>query len=94
MLNLKETFDEFDDEYREFGRIQNPRHPRPDICAFLMLHDLLGGKGDMVSGASHDQIYLDVDEEELAEKADRGFIMDLARCGVRYDEDFGIVMFA
>ena len=89
---LKAMFDEHKDEYIRFESIENPRHPRPDLCAFLMLHDLLGGSGDMVCSASHDEIWLDVDLELLEEKADSVFIRDLVRCGVRYDIG-GLVMF-
>ena len=87
MLDLHAVFEEFTDDFLKFKRIKEPKHPREDICAFLMLHDLLGGKRDMVSAAEHDEIWLDVDCDELAKKATREFIRDLTRYGVRYDSD-------
>lgn len=89
MLDLHAVFEEMSetDEFLEFDRIENPKHPRPDICAFLMLHDLLGGTGDMVCSASHDEIWLDVNVEKLAKKATPEFIRDLSRCGVWYDSE-------
>lgn len=89
MLDLNAVFEEMSeaDEFLEFDRIENPRHPRPDICAFLMLHELLGGEGDIIGSASHDEIWLDVDVKKLAAKAAPEFIRDLSRCGVRYDPE-------
>ena len=82
-MNLKEVFEKYSDEYIEFDRIVNPRHQQPDICAFLMLADLVPNLGrDVVAGAEHDKIWLDTDCEKLAEVA-----TDLIRCGVMYDED-------
>jgi hypothetical protein len=41
MIDLKELFEKHsDDEYLKFDRIENPRHPVPDICLFLMLDDI------------------------------------------------------
>ena len=84
-MDLAATFERHSDEYIKFERIENPLHPRPDICAFLMLHELVPSKGDMVSAAEHDEIYLDVDCEKLAKVATETQLRDLHRCGVRYD---------
>jgi hypothetical protein len=85
-MKLEKMFAKHDDEYLEFKRIENPRHPRPDICAFLMLHEVCPGTGDMVCSAEHDQIWLDVDVKKLAKVATSDLIRDLTRCGVLYDE--------
>jgi len=86
-MNLNDEFEKHDDEYIKFDRIENPRHPRPDLCAFLMLADLVpSDSGDIVTAAEHDEIYLAVDCEKLAAAATSEHIRDLARCGVRYDE--------
>ncbi len=87
LKKLAAAFDKFEDDYIKFERIEKPRHPRPDICAFLMLHDLVPGIVDMVSAAEHDQIHLAVSGEELAKVATLDVVRDLARCGVMYDED-------
>lgn len=86
MIDLEKAFEAADDEYIKFGRIEKPLHPRPDICAFIKLHELVPGEArDMVCAAEHDEIYLDVDCEKLAEVATQEDIVYLTRCGVRFD---------
>ena len=88
MINLKKAFKEADGEYLKFDRIENPLHPRPDICAFLKLHELVPGKGhDIVAAAEHDEIYLDVSPEDLAAVATQEDIVYLYRCGVRISSE-------
>ncbi len=86
---LETTFERHADagEYIQFERIEKPRHPRPDICAFLMLHDLLPGTRDMVSAAEHDEIWLDIDLEALAAVVTDSIVRDLVRCGVHLSDD-------
>ena len=94
---LCELFDEDElrDEYLKFEDIENPRHPRPDLCAFLMLHELVPGTSDMVSDAQHDEIFLDVSLRDLAPVITKEQVRDLIRCGVRTDEyGEGLCMFA
>lgn len=87
MLDLQEAFSRHDDEFLHFDRVENPRHQRPDLCAFLMLHDLVHGHSDMVASAEHDEIWLDVDREALAAVVTDDIVRDLVRCGVRYDDE-------
>lgn len=95
MIDLQATFENFGDDYTQFERIESPRHPRPDVCAFLMLHELVPGTGDMVSAAEHDEIFLSVDCEELAKVATQDIVRDLLRCGVMYSEEYNCLsMFA
>lgn len=85
---------DLDGEYLHFERIEKPLHPRPDICAFLRLHELVPGTRDMVSAAEHDEIFLDVDLEQLAAVATEDDVVYLQRCGVRLDESGdGLAMF-
>ena len=84
--------DDDNEEFLRFERIEKPLHRRPDICAFLMLDAALpdavmanGEPGDMVCCAEHDEIWLDVDLDELAAVATADMIRDLVRCGVRFD---------
>lgn len=86
-MNLHDTFEKFNDEYLEFELIDNPAHPRPDICAFLLLHKLLPGNKEIVSAAEHDVIYLGIDCEELARIITDEQVRYLTRCGVIYGED-------
>ena len=88
MINLAEVFGKFEDEYLKFDRVENKLHPRPDICAWLMLDKLVVPKSrDMVCSAGHDEIWLDVDCEELAKVATEQDIETLVRCGIRYSDD-------
>lgn len=87
MINLREEFDKHRDEYMKFDRIDNPAHPCPDICAFLMLTKLVPCEGNFVTWAGHDEIALDTDPDELAKVATSENIRDLVRCGVRYSDD-------
>lgn len=88
MIDLYEMFEKHKDEYIKFDRVVNKLHARPDICAFLLLDKLLPNDGrDIVSGASHDEIYLDADCKKLAEVSTDDDILMLTRCGVRYDSD-------
>lgn len=88
MIDLEATFEKFEDESCEFDRVEKKLHPRPDLCAFLLLDKLLPNDGrDMVCAAEHDEIFLDVDCERLAEVATEDDILTLVRCGVRYDSD-------
>ena len=47
-----------DDEYLKYDRIENMRHPRRDIAAFLLLSELVPSDGTIIEGADHDIIYL------------------------------------
>jgi len=91
-MDLKATAEKFEDEFLKFDRISRPRHERPDIAAFLLLHKLVPASSDMVSAAEHDQIWLEVDPEKLAEVASESDVLELVRCGVMF-EDEGLSMF-
>jgi hypothetical protein len=86
MINLRETFDRLKDEYIKFDRVEEKLHPRPDMCAFLLLDKLAPGRvREMICAAEHDEIWLDVDCDLLAQSATESDILMLTRCGVRYD---------
>jgi hypothetical protein len=95
VIDLKAAFERHSDEFLEFSLIESPRHPRPDVCAFLMLHDLVPGHRDIVSASEHDEFFLDINCDELAKVATDEHIRDLHRCGVRYNSEFDcLAMFA
>lgn len=77
-----------DDEFAKFERIESPLHPRPDVCAFLLLHKLCPGTRDMIAAAEHDIFFLDIDMEELAKAATKEDIITLLRCGVYYNSKY------
>ena len=66
-------------------------HPRPDLCAFLMLDKLYPNDSwKMICMAEQDKIFLDVDCEML--DATEEELIDLHRCGVDFD-DGSLVMY-
>lgn len=83
---LSEFLESHNDEYAEFDRVTNKLSNRPDLHAFLLLDKLCPGNTDMVSAASHDEICLCVDPDQLCKYASDEEIIDLHRCGVRYDQ--------
>ncbi len=99
-MDIAAVFEKYHDEYIKFERIVTPRHRRPDLCAFLMLDEVIeqrnaiGGFSDMVAGAEHDEISLEISPDLLASVATDDLICDLVRCGVRYDDESDcLVMF-
>lgn len=90
---LETIFEDNHDQFLLFAYVVNPMHLRPDLCAFLMLDKLVPGCLDMVAGADHDEIYLEVSTEKLAAVASKDQLIDLIRCGVRLHEDGYLCMF-
>lgn len=80
-------------EFLEFHKVNPKRSQRPDLHAFLMLDELFPSDRDIVSNAAHDQIWLDMKDEEIESLTDEQMI-ELSRCGVFHDEDGGLSMFA
>lgn len=87
---LEALFENNDDEYIEFDRVEPKRSNSPDIHAFLLLNELCpnGANRDMVSGARHDEIFLRVEPEELAAAATEAQVIELIRCGVRLSDGY------
>lgn len=81
----QEQYEEYGDEFLRFDRVENKTTKRADLHAFNLLDKLVPGGCDMVSGAPHDEIWLAVGPEELAKVATEEQIIELIRCGVRYD---------
>lgn len=93
-IDLEATFKKFDEEYIEFDRVENKLHPRPDVCAFILLDRLVPAPGrGMIAASEHDEFYLDVELEDLAAVATEEDILTLVRCGVRYSYE-GLCMFS
>lgn len=92
MINFEELCDKYEKEYLEFESIHVKLSQRPDIHAFILLDKLCPTSGDIISGAEHDEIFLDVDVEELNKVATEEQALELIRCGVRCGE-YGLAMF-
>lgn len=91
-------FEEISEEYysADFEDVvTNKRSKRPDLHAFLLLDELIPGRTrDIVAAASHDEIFLDVNLEELAAVITAEQIKELSCCGVRCIRYEGLRMFA
>jgi len=105
MIDVEAIFKRLEgtDEYMKFERVEPKPSYIPDLCAFLMLESLdlipkiehgpnAGRHWSIVANAEHDEIFLQVDMDKLAETATEEFIIDLYRCGVMYDQE-GLKMF-
>ncbi len=91
MSDIKEKFDKCDDNYLKFELVENKKSIRPDLHAFLLLNELFPRDRDIVCGATHDEIWLDVDSEEINTISDE-VVLELVRCGVMFGDD-GLYMF-
>ncbi len=59
-----------------------------DLDAFILIDKLVpSGNDDIVSCASHDQIWIYVDTEELANVISEDEVRFLSDCGVFFDEE-------
>lgn len=86
--HLKEMFDKYQEEHGEFSEITNQFSSSPDIHAFILLDKLCPAEGeDMISCANHDEIFLRVAPDDVAEIITEEQVRDLVRCGVMYNED-------
>ena len=72
-------------EFAEFAKVESKRNRRKDLHAFLLLDELFPSDHDIVKIATHEQIFLDVDENKIETLSDEQ-IVELSRCGVFYDE--------
>ena len=90
-MTIKERFDQFEDEFLKFERVENKLNNRPDLHAFILLDKIISEDDetvddDIVACAEHDEIWLSASPDKLESVSDE-IIRDLVRCGVRYDED-------
>jgi hypothetical protein len=93
ITDLENFYDEHEDEFLKFDRVEHKLSNRPDLHAFLLLDKLVPGNSNMVSGAGHDEIYLDVDVDSLLAAATEDELIELQRCGVLYSEYESLFMF-
>ena len=89
MSEIAEIFEKHNDEYLKFERVENKRSRRPDLHAFLLLDELFPSDFYIICSAAHDEIWLDADGEDLTEEQ----VIELSRCGVRFDDGDGLCMF-
>lgn len=82
---LEAWFEEHTGEHFLKGAIQ--RSTRDDLIAFNRLNELVPGKSDIVMAADHDQIWLGIDLDALAEVATEDDVIFLLNHGVLLDAD-------
>lgn len=85
MTRYEEICKTNENEYNEFENVKNKRSMRSDVHAFIILSELFPKQGGLIAAAMHEEIILDVSEDEIDSLSDEQ-ILDLYRCGVRYDE--------
>lgn len=81
------------DEHAQFKRVTAPRSGRQDLHAFILLDALVPGDRKILAGASHDEVYLDTDTEQLAAVITPEQVVELIRCSIRFGSE-GLCMFA
>ena len=84
-LNLQTIFEKYNGEYLKFENVKDRICSRPDLHAFMLLHQLVPSGQDIIVSAEHDEIWLDIATDYLSEVATEEQICDLIRCGIRYD---------
>jgi hypothetical protein len=85
-MNIEEVFEKYNNEFLTFDKVENKKSKLADLHAFLLLDSIVTTANNIVGSAEHDVIWLDVDIDELAEKATEEQILELVRCGVRISE--------
>lgn len=90
---LHEKFEQFieDDEYLEFDKVENKHSKRKDLHVFIMLDKLFPSHNDIVDCAEHDEIWLDIEDDDLHTLTEEQ-ILELVRCGCMYEYGEGIRM--
>ena len=91
MIDLSDTvFDrwkKYDKEYLNFKAVEPKFSSRSDIHAFILLNQLQPDTTDIIDAAEHDVIFLNIDVDKLMETITTAQLIELIRCGVRYDEE-------
>ena len=84
---LDELFDKHDAEWQKYERVEQPRHNRCDLAAFLLLDALVPSASAMVSAGANEQIFLETDLDALAKVVTEEQIIELIRYGIFVDQD-------
>ena len=83
---IEKLFEKHDDEYLKFDMVENKLSKRRDLHAYIMLDRLFPGIGNIINCSDHEVIWLDIDSKDIATLTEEQ-IIELLRCGVRFDED-------
>ncbi len=84
--SVREMFARNIKEYREFDRVVQKRSQRPDLHAFLMVDELVGGDDPLIATTQAGTVYLNVVASDLAKAGvSEDVVIELLRCGVVLD---------
>lgn len=90
LSGMAARWESFSDDFLMFERIPESERSfsSPDLCAWALLDKRFPSKRnfDMVSNAEHDEIWLRIKPEQIAQLTDDE-ILYLVRCGIMYDAD-------
>jgi len=92
MINTRATFEKYSDEWL-FSKVENKLHPCRDICAMLLLYNMMPSVRRMISAADHDIIWFNVNVDVMDNFAMDEDVLTLRRCGVFIDENDYLAMF-
>lgn len=82
-----QVFTEHDGEFLKFDRVKEKFSNRKDLHAFILMDRLVPKHSGIISGASHDVIFLEVSIEDL-KVATKEQIIDLIRSGVMNSSEY------
>lgn len=93
-MERKERFEKYNNEFLRFERVENKKSNRPDLHGFLLLDELFPSNRDIISAAEHDRFWIDIEGKQIEKLTDKQ-IIELTRCGIKYDSEFDCLsMFA
>ncbi len=81
------------EEFCKFENIEERLSTRRDMHAMIILDKVLPGNNNMIAASGHDEVWLCIACEDLAEVITEEDILNLVRCGVMLDSDEGLKMF-
>jgi len=81
---IRECFEKHTDEFLKFERVKNKRSNRQDLHVFILLDELFPSDKCIIDSAEHDEIFVNLEDNQL-EKLTEEQIIELIRCGARYD---------
>ena len=84
---FKKYEDVIDNEFLKFDNVKNKNSNRKDLHAFILLDKLFPGKEDILSFASHDEVTLSINYDQIKTLCEDD-VIDLMRCGVIYESDY------
>lgn len=90
---LEELFQTHENEFLEWEKVTNKLSQRTDLHVFIKLDQMCPSNLDIVAYAEHNEFFLSVSLEELAQVATEDDIIELIRCGVRLSCDNGLCMY-